>query len=142
MGVAVPLKTLDKLSKIDDPSEFEAEVRRLMGNAYVEPILNKMVCAVYIENEALGTTGKLFKPTDLIKESIWQSKTMLVLRCGPAVCEDNEYQSWYGQKIKPGDWVVAKVTAATQVEVETMPCRIIEDRFIDAIVGDPRIVTS
>ena len=147
MGVAVPLKTLSFLSGLDDPEEFKVEVNRMIGNAMPEVLLNRVLCAVYIASEKMsdvvGPQGqRLVRTLDAVKEDIWQGKPCLVLKVGPAAFVDDAAMSFYGQKVKPGDWVTFKMVHATQQEINRMPCRIIEDRFIEAIFHDPRHVTS
>jgi hypothetical protein len=147
MAVAVPLDTLRRLSKLEDPDEFRTEVHRMMGNQMPEMFLNRILCAVYIENEhyrsATGTgLSTLVKAPDAIKEDIWQGKPCLVLAVGPAAFVDDTQTSFYEQSVKPGDWVTFKVSNSTQIEINKVPCRIIEDRFIEAKYSDPRQVTS
>ena len=142
MGVTVPLQTLEDLSKIDDPDEYITACRRMIGNNMPEPFGNRVVCAVYIENEKLGKTGKLYKTQQMVKESIWQGKVMCVLAVGPAAFKDDQFTSFYGQSVKPGDWVTSKVSATTQQEICGLSVRVIEDRFIETKINDPRIETS
>ena len=142
MGVTVPLRTLERLRKIVDPEDFKTEVFRMIGNDAPQPCGDRIFCVVYVENEQLGTTGKLVKTLDQTKESIWQGKAMLVVDVSEGACIDTTEYKWYGPKVKRGDWIVAKVSATTQLEIKDVPCRIIHDYLIEAVVSDPRHVTS
>lgn len=142
MGVTVPLRTLENLSKIVEPEDFKSEVLRMIGNDAPKPLGDRILCAVYIENEQLGTTGKLIKTHTQTQESIWQGKAMLVIDVSPGACLDTSEYSWYGPKIKPGDWIIAKVSATTQTEIKQLPCRLIHDYLVEAVVSDPRHITS
>ena len=150
MGVAVPLETLRELSKIDEPEDFKAEIYRRLGNRpLATPIEDRVLCAVYIENQVIarprGPDGKvieLLKPDEQVKESIWQGKVMLVLAVGEAAFKDNSEYAWRGRVPKPGDWVLSKVSATTQTEFRRIPSRIVHDYLIEAILDDPRDITS
>lgn len=136
--VAIPRKTLERLSKIAEPEDFKSAVNELMGNQRPIIMLNRILCATYIENEM--TSGGIIKPLEVTSESIWQGKAFLVLDVGPAAFVDDERTSFYGQSAKPGDWVVFKSGNSTIIEVNKVPCRIVEDRFVEAIIPDPRMV--
>ena len=142
MGVTVPLRTLDKLSKIVEPADFETEVRRMIGNEMPEVLGPRVLAAVYIENEQLGTTGALVKAPDSIKESIWQSKTMLVLAVSPMAFKNDAYTDFCGLSVKPGDWITARISDTSMIEIKGMPCRYVKDFQIEGKVCDPRVVTS
>jgi hypothetical protein len=142
MGVAVPLRTLEHLRKIVDPEDFKQEVFSLIGNDAPQACGDRIVCVVYIRNEQLGTTGKLVSTLEQTKEDIWQGTAMLVVDVSPGACIDTSEYSWYGPKIKRSDWIIAKVSATTQTEIKRVPARIIHDYLVEAVVSDPRHVTS
>lgn len=148
-SVAVPLQTIQKLSKLYDPEEWKREVFAMLGNDMPEINGNRVLCAVYIENDfhsevkrADGTSVKILKSDDQKKESIWQSKTMMVLAVGAAAFVDTDEYGHYGFRVKPGDWVTARISNCTQIEMKKMPLRVIQDYMIETKVHDPRIVTS
>lgn len=140
MAVAVPHKTLEILSRIFDPEAWKAEIFRMFGNQKPKLAANQVLCAVYIEHEK--TAGGIIKPQEVVAEDIWQGKPCMVVDKGPAAFVDNEAVSHYGFNAEPGDWVTFKIGNCTQIEVNKVPCRIIEDRFIQANWPDPRMVTS
>lgn len=148
-SVAVPLQTIKKLSSIYDPEEWKREVFSMLGNHMPKVNGNRVLCAVYIENDFHsevkrpdGTSVKILKSDDQKKESIWQSKTMMVLALGSAAFVDTDEYSHYGFKVKPGDWVTARISNCSQIEMKKMPLRIIADYLIETQIEDPRDVTS
>jgi hypothetical protein len=149
LPVALPLKTLEDLSKIPDPEDWAAYVRQKIGNNMPILTLNNVFCAVYIGSEVLaqvktpgGVVLPLVKTQDAVKEDIWQSKMNLVLAAGPAAFVDDASMSFYGQQIRAGDWVSFPIHTCTQLEIKTVPCRIVQDRFITSFWKDPRHLTS
>jgi len=147
MSVAIPRETLARLSALDDPEEFKVMVNHMIGNAMPEIMLNKILCAVYIASEKwgekIGPQGqRLIRTQAAVAEDIWQGKPCLVLAVGPAAFVDDAAMSFYGQKVKPGDWITFGIAHARQHELCTIPCRIVEDRYVDQIVKDPRHITS
>ncbi len=149
MSVALPLKTLETLSRIAEPDDWAAYVRHRIGNDMPELMLNYVLCAVYIANENLaevktqsGVVVPILKAPDAIKEDVWQGKIKLVLACGPAVCVDDQSMSFYGKKIQPGDWVSYPNHTCYPAEVKGIPCQRVQDRFIIDRWRDPRHLTS
>jgi co-chaperonin GroES (HSP10) len=140
MPLVVPRRSLEELSKCNTPEEFTDLVFKKIDVDKIEVLLNRILTAVYIENEI--TPGGIIKPTETIAESIWQGKAALVLKVGPAAFEDDTSSSFYGQSVKPGDWVSFRAGNCSQIEISKIPCRIVEDRYIEAIYHDPRMVTS
>lgn len=149
MGVATPLKTIETLADIEDPEEWKRKVFDLIGNEMPRVHGNRVLCAVYIQpgHHAQGTRNdgssyKILKTTDSMKEDIWQSKLMMVLAVGPAAFKDTNEYSHYGITLKPGDWVMAQIHNCSQREIKKMPCRSIQDYLIEEDYEDPRTVTS
>lgn len=137
-GVAIPLKTVERLSKLDDPEDFKNAINEMIGNDIPVVMLNRILCATHIESER--TPGGIYKPVHVSAESIWQGKAFLVIEVGPAAFVDDTNTSFYGQKVKKGDWVVFKGNHGTILEVNKVPCRIVEDRYVELIISDPRSV--
>lgn len=149
MGVAVPLRTLERLSKIAEPDEWAHEVRRQIGNSLPEVALNNVLCAVYIANENLrevktpsGVIIPIVKTTDQIKEDVWQGKMNLVLAVGALAFEDDAHFKFGGFRCRPGDWVSFPNHCAYPREIAGVPCRNVADRFIIEKYSDPRHLTS
>ena len=73
-------------------------------------------------------------------EDEWQGKVGLVLKLGPNAFVDDEDDSFYGQKVDPGEWVVFKVGDAWSLNINGYPCRLVRDSSIKLKVADPNIV--
>jgi hypothetical protein len=149
VGVAIPLRELKQLSQISEPDKWAEFVKKKIGNAIPTLTLNNVLCAVYIGHENLsevktpsGVIIPIIKTDDQIKEDIWQGKMNLVIACGPAVFVDDPSMKFYGQQIRPGDWVSFPNHTCTQMEVGKIPCRLVQDRFINSVWADPRHLTS
>lgn len=139
-NIRIPWKTLEILSTVSDPEAYKIKVREIIGNYMPRVFLNRVLLAVYISPEALGTTGKLVRTPESIAEDIWQAKVGLVIRKGPAAFVDDVHTCFYGDKLEVGMWVSASVNNCRQEEINGMPCRIVEDRFIEDEHPDPRVV--
>jgi hypothetical protein len=142
MSLVVPIKTIEALSEIKDPDDYRVEIFRRIGNLEnMEVFLNRILIAVYIQY-ARSKGGGLILPTDHIKEDLWQGRAAMVLRCGPAAFVDNESTSFYGHMVHPGDWVSCRVQKGTPLEINQVPCRLIEDYDIEMRILDPRYITG
>lgn len=145
MAVIIPRETIEKFSKIESIEEYRDQVLNQIGDlSAIEVLLNRVLVAVYIENEYFwgGQKRSIAKTTDRSAESIWQGKPALVLKVGPLAFQDDSQQSFAGQSVKAGDWVTFKIGNSSQIEIRSIPCRIVQDVYIEAVYRDPRIVTS
>ena len=139
-NIRIPWKALKILSTTKDPDEYKIEANKILANHRPIMLLNRVLLAVYISPEDLGTTGKLVKTDEAIAEDIWQSKVGLIIAKGPAAFVSDTNTFFYDQTIEEGEWVTAAVNNCKQLEINGMPCRIVEDRFIEAKFFDPRVV--
>ena len=146
MSLIIPRQTVEKFFKIEDVDQYKAAVFKELGKDLekIEVLLNRVLVAVYIENEYMhgGKKFAIAKTVDNAAESIWQGKAALVLKCGPLAFADDTHTSFANQTVKPGNWVSFKIGNSSQIELKKIPCRIVMDQHIEAIYHDPRIVTS
>lgn len=139
-NIRIPWETLDILSKVSDPDAYKVKAREIIGNHMPVMLLNRVLLAVYIAPEGLGKTGLLVKTPEAVAEDIWQSKVGLVIAKGPAAYVNDQNTYFYEQTVDEGEWVTAAVNNCRQVEINGMPCRMVEDRFIEAKFLDPRAI--
>ncbi len=104
----------------------------------INVMFNMVLVATYIRPEK--TTGGIIRPGMNVAEDEWQGKVGLVLKLGPNAFVDDENDSFYGQKVEPGEWCVFKVGDAWSLKVNGYPCRLVRDSSIKLKVLDPNIV--
>lgn len=138
-GLVLPHRTIESLSQTTNPEEFKKAIISTIGDlSGVDVMFNMVLLGIYIRPEK--TAGGIIRPTDNVKEDIWQGKAGLVLKMGPnAFQDDGEYQ-FHGQKIEVGEWCVFKVGDAWSLEINRVPCRLVRDSNIRLKVKDPSIV--
>jgi co-chaperonin GroES (HSP10) len=140
MSLAIPRKTIDKFSKIEDPDEFRRTAFDMIEVDRVDVFLNRILCIVYIGHER--TRGGIIIPTESKAEDIWQGKCALVLKVGPTAFQDGDGWNFAGSRVDRGDWVTFKIGNSSQIEIQHVPCRIVTDNFIETRIADPRMITS
>lgn len=140
MPLVLPHRTIDQLSAIKEPKEFKTAVAKMIDVDAIDIYLNRILTIVYIGYEK--TAGGIIKPTETKAEDIYQGKTALVLKVGPSAFMDADGWSFQGQRVEAGDWITFKIGNSSQIEINKVACRIVEDRFVETRVRDPRMVTS
>jgi len=139
MSVVVPHRTIETLSQSNSPEEFKKAMLRTIGDlSGVNVLFNMVLIGIYIRPER--TAGGIIRPTDNVKEDIWQGKAGLVLKLGPNAFQDDDEAKFYGQKVDVGEWGVFKVGDAWSLEINKVPCRLVRDSNIKLKVEDPSIV--
>jgi co-chaperonin GroES (HSP10) len=141
MRAVIPRATLERFSKFADPQELKDYILDTVGDlSDIEIMLNRVLVAVYIQHEK--TAGGIIKPLENIAEDIWQGKPGLVLAKGPLAFKSDDARYFGDQSVNRGDWVSFRIGAASQIEIKSIPCRIVLDEYIEAKYQDPRMVTS
>lgn len=123
---ADPIKTMR--DKIGDLSKFEMAGGRVL-------------VWIYIASER--TTGGIIRPSQSLKEDIWQGTVGYVLKAGPFAFKDDESQkiSFGGFKADVGDWVLFTPGEGKRVQINGVDCRIIEDSLIQSKIPSPDCIT-
>jgi len=139
MSVVVPHRTIETLSQATTPEQFKKAILSAVGDlSGVSVMYNMVLLGIYIRPEK--TAGGIIRPTDNVKEDIWQGKAGLVLKLGPNAFQDDGEAQFYGQKVDVGEWGVFKVGDAWSLEINKVPCRLVRDNNIKLKVADPSIV--
>lgn len=108
---------------------------------------NRLLVATYVPSDRIitrndGTTTKLYTPDSTNMEHRFQGRCGLVLKLGPLAFKDDNVAKFGGIVVKEGDWVVytpsnGREIFFTQNKIDGVPCRIIEDAYIDGRIDDP-----
>lgn len=131
--------TLEKLSQAKDQ---KAEIIKSVGDlSGIEIMSNKVLVGIYIEPEK--TKGGIILSTGTIKESQWQGTVGVVLKKGALAFQDDPQANvfFHGQNVEKGDWVVYRPGDARRVDINGVPCRLVEDTLIDMRIDDPESIT-
>lgn len=140
MPLVLPTKTIEKLTKLKEPEEFRDAVFDMVDVDAIDIYLNRILTVVYLNYGV--TAGGIILPDQKKDEDIWQGKVALVLKVGPTAFVDGDGWNFFGQNVTRGDWVTFRINHASQIEIQSVPCRIVTDRYVEMRVPDPRMVTS
>lgn len=136
MGVVVPHRAIDRVSKSTDP---KAQMLREVGDiSGIDVMFNMVLIATYVRPNI--TAGGILRPDENVEEDVWQGKVGLVLKLGPNAYEDDDEYAFHGQKVGVGEWCVFKVGDAWQLIVGDWPCRLVRDSGIRLRVKDPKVI--
>lgn len=132
MSVMSARKT-SQLSAAKDPKAalFEA-VGDLSG---YDIFHNQVLVAIYVRPNV--TAGGIFRPDENIKEDEYQGKVGLVIKLGPAAFKDTDEETFSGQSLEVGDWVVFRTGDGWQLNIRDTACRILHDRTIRMRIKNP-----
>lgn|SRR3954466_6505332 len=96
---------------------------------------NQVLVAVYVRPNI--TSGGILRPDENIKEDEYQGKVGLVVKLGPAAFQDTEDETFNGQSLQIGDWVVFRTGDGWQLTIRDTACRILTDRTIRMRLKNP-----
>lgn len=132
MGVSSARKSA-QISQSKDPKQALLDaVGDLSG---YDIFHNQILVAVYIQPNQ--TVGGIHLPDVVLKEDEYQGKVGLVVKVGPTSFLDNEDESFVGQKVNIGDWVVFRTGDGWQLTLRETACRILTDRTIRMRIKNP-----
>ncbi len=103
---------------------------------------NHILVGVFIRGNynVLADGSKLYFTEQRADEDKWQGKVGLVLKKGPIAFVDDQRNSFNGQNVEIGQWVMYRVSDAPALQVNGVHCRLLEDIHIRGIVKDPEII--
>lgn len=139
MPVAVPRKTIELFSQTA-PANLKKTIQNALGNHVddIDVMFNMVLVAIYIRPER--TSGNIIRPDSNVVEDLWQGKVGLVIKHGPDAFQDDEVSHFHGQKVLPGEWCAFRIGDSWQLNINDVPCRLIEDSHIKLKVRDPSVV--
>ena len=99
---------------------------------------NQILVAIYIRSEK--TKGGIIRPGVNVQEDEYQGKVGLVVKLGPTAFLDSADESFEGQNVEVGDWVVYRTGDGWQLTIRDTACRILTDRTIRMVVPEPEAI--
>jgi co-chaperonin GroES (HSP10) len=99
---------------------------------------NQILVAVYIRPNV--TEGGIHLPDQTIDEDRWQGKVGMVLKKGPIAFLDDPRNSFHGQNVEPGEWVMFRVSEAPAISVNGVHCRLLEDIHVRGVISSPSFI--
>ncbi len=132
MSVVSARKT-NQLSLASDPKQALFDAVGDLTN--YEVFHNQILVAVYVRPEK--TSGGIIRPGSNVQEDEYQGKVGLVVKVGPTAFLDTDDESFQGQNINIGDWVVFRVGDGWQLTIRDTACRILTDRTIRMRIKTP-----
>ena len=135
MGVVIPHKFIESISKSQDPRKAILDfVGDLSG---IEVFGDRVLVAIYMRPEK--TAGGIIRPETNKVEDVWQGKVGLVLKWGPDAFLDED-GVLYEQHVKAGEWGVFFIGDGKPIEVNKAPCRIVKSASFVSKIKDPEMV--
>lgn len=135
MSVVTPYKAISAISQSKNP---KMDILKMVGDlSGVTVMFNMVLIGTFIRSEKVGS---IIRPDANIAEDVWQGKAGLVLKLGPNAFVDDENDSFFGQKVEPGEWVAYKVGDAWSLNINGYPCRLVRDSSIKLKINDPNMV--
>lgn len=129
-------KGLHAMAHDVDPADV---VRKAVGdlkNISVPP--EKILLGLYVRPEK--TLGNIIIPDKTRMEDHYQGKAALVLKLGSAAFKDDGAVKFYGFSVKEGDWVVCRVAYGLMLNINSHPCKIVDDRQLELVIPSPDVV--
>ena len=99
---------------------------------------NQLLVAVYIKPNV--TAGGIFLTDNTLKEDEYQGKVGLVVKVGPTAFMDTQDESFEGQNVQVGDWVVYRTGDGWQLTIRDTACRILTDRTVRMVIPSPGVI--
>lgn len=132
---------LGKLREIVESAENDPKqaILKAVGDISKERIQHCQVLVAISPGSKYHPGTRILKSDNAVMEDKWQGKVGLVLAVGPGAYQDTPQVKFYGQSVKPGDWVLTQPSAGLELYIREVPCRLFEDVNIRIVVHDPEI---
>jgi co-chaperonin GroES (HSP10) len=116
-----------------DPKE---KILNELGDVSPFKIFNNQVLVAIYTRPARTKSG-LYLPDQTVGEDKYQGKVGLVVAKGPSAF-DPEVEGWFkGVEVNLHDWVVFRPSDGWGIDVNNVPCRIVDDTSIRGSVDRP-----
>lgn len=136
MALAASSRVVELISNSKDP---KSDIFRLVGDLKgIHVKWNMVLVATYIRPSK--TAGGIIRPDTNVAEDEWQGKVGLVLKLGSMAYQDDDENSFQGERVNVGEWGVYKIGDAWSLNVNGYPCRLIRDSAIRMVVDDPALI--
>lgn len=129
--------------------KISAEKVRENADAYAHAILekagdlsefpihfNEVLVGIY-EREKIGS---IFVSDKGKERDQFMAKGGLILKLGPGVDVDDNVVSFYGRKLKVGDWIAFMPADGWPVKIRDQQCRLIPDNRIKMGIPSPDLI--
>lgn len=128
----------------DKPQTTAEEIMEGLGDALdqIEIFHNQLLIAIHLRQnfKVLPNGEKLYFTDQRTDEDKWQGKVGLVVKKGPIAFKDDQRNTFNGQDVHIGDWVVFRVQEAPAIQVNGLMCRLLEDIHVRGVVTTPEII--
>jgi co-chaperonin GroES (HSP10) len=136
MSIILPRRAIDDVSRSADPY---AEILKKVGSlSDITVMYNMVLLAAYVKPER--TKGGIILTDQSKEEDVFQGKTGMVLKLGKDAFQDDDQNTFNGQKAEIGEWVVFKVGDNWKLTIREWPCMLVRDTSIKMKVTDPSII--
>ncbi len=126
-------------AKFDTPESLKSGIFEALGDLdRIEVLYSEVLVAIYVQPEK--TAGGIILTSKTITEDRYQGVAALVVKRGPTAFKYDGSYDYEGKVPEVGDWVVLRPSDAWSIDVNCVPCRMVDSSLIRATVADPRMV--
>lgn len=124
---------------VDKPQSSASDIMASLGDApdKFHVSHNQVLVAIFMRGDKIGS---IYVPDKTAQEDQWQGKVGLVIKKGPLAFKNDHRNDFADQDVKPGDWVVYRVSDGFPIDINKVHCRLIEDIHIKGVVDTPDII--
>jgi len=130
-----PINVMKMKHDVDPGAALREAVGDLDG---IELFNNQVLVAIYKRPER--TAGGIILTDNARKEDEFQGKVGLVLDKGPMAFVDDASVKFQGQDVIEGDWITFRASDGWALNINGVPCRMVEDSHIKMRVASPDTV--
>jgi co-chaperonin GroES (HSP10) len=99
---------------------------------------NQVLVAIYIRPEK--TKSGIYLSDNYRDEDKYQSKAALVIKKGPIAFEDSTGTWFKDFNVDVNDWVIYRPSDGWSINVNGVPCRMLEDTSIKGRIPSPDVI--
>jgi len=124
---------------MDHSEDPKAAILKEIGDIdKVEVFNNQILCAIYVRPEK--TKSGIILTSQTREEDKYQGKVGLVIKMGPEACVDETGKWFKNHTIEVGDWVYFRPSDGWAMNINGVPCRVIDDTDIRGRAAAPDII--
>lgn len=125
--------------RMEENAKAKEELLASVGDLeHIKVFRNQLLVAIFVRPEK--TRAGIILPGMTRDEDKWQGKVGLIVKVGSSAFDDPDGKWFKGLAAKVGDWIVFRPSDGWQLSVNEIPCRLIDDVNVRAIIPTPDLV--
>lgn len=99
---------------------------------------NELLVSIYVQPEK--TAGGIIRPNSNVNEDRYQGKAVLLIAKGATAFKYQGAFPWEGPAPDVGEWLVMRVADGFDLDLNGVPCRMLDYAQYKMVISDPRLV--